>query len=188
MAAFMTNNWWSLLLRGLAAVAFGILVIVFPGLAISTFVILFAAYALVDGVFTILAAVRNRQQSRWWVYLLEGIVSVIAGILALAYPGITALVMLYLIAFWAVMTGVLEVWAAIQLRKEIEGEFWLGLSGVLSILFGALLILFPGTGILTVLWLVAGYAIVFGAIMVILAFRLRGMQNQGGMHQTPLGA
>ncbi|MBI5670155.1 MAG: HdeD family acid-resistance protein [Chloroflexi bacterium] len=188
MATLMTSNWWSLLLRGLAAIVFGILVIAFPGAALSTFVILFAAYALVDGVFTIIAAIRNRQQERWWVHLLEGIVSVIAGILAIAYPGITALVMLYIIAFWAILTGVFEIWAAIQLRREIEGEFWLGLGGALSILFGVLLILFPGTGILTVLWLVAGYAIAFGVVMIILAFRLRGIQNQSGMRQTPAGA
>lgn len=186
MATLMTSNWWSLLLRGLAAIIFGILIVLFPGAALQTFIILFAAYALVDGVFTVIAAIQNRNQARWWVHLLEGVVSVAAGILALVYPGITAFVMLYIIAFWAVVTGVLEVWAAIQLRKEIEGEFWLGLSGVLSILFGVLLILFPGTGILTVLWLVSAYAVVFGAVMVILAFRLRGIQNRGGMRGTPI--
>lgn len=188
MATLLARNWWALLLRGIAAIAFGILIFVFPGAALSTFIILFAAYALVDGVFTIIAAVRNRQQERWWVHLLEGIVSVIAGVLAIVFPGITAIVMLYIIAFWAILTGVFEVWAAVQLRKEIEGEFWLGLGGVLSILFGVLLILFPGTGILTVLWLVAAYAIVFGVVMIILAFRLRSLQNQGGMRQTPAGA
>jgi uncharacterized membrane protein HdeD (DUF308 family) len=188
MATLMTSNWWSLLLRGLAAIIFGILIVLFPGAALQTFIILFAAYALVDGVFTIITALQNRNQERWWVHLLEGIVSVAAGILALVYPGITAFVMLYIIAFWAVVTGVLEVWAAIQLRKEIEGEFWLGLSGVLSILFGVLLILFPGTGILTVLWLVSAYAIIFGVVMVILAFRLRGIQQHGGMHGRPLAS
>lgn len=186
MATLLTSNWWSLLLRGLAAIAFGILVLLFPGIALQTIIILFAAYALVDGVFTIIAAVRNRDQERWWLQLLEGVVSVAAGILALVYPGITAFVMLYIIAFWAIVTGVLEVWTAIQLRKEIKGEFWLGLGGVLSILFGVLLILFPGTGILTVLWLVSAYAIAFGVIMIVLAFRLRNYQSRGGMRGTPL--
>ena len=94
----------------------------------------------------------------------------------------------YIIAAWAIITGALEVIAAIQLRKEIEGEFWLGLSGVLSVLFGILLVLFPGAGILSVLWLVAAYAIIFGVVMILLAFRLRGMAGQGGQPRAPQAA
>ncbi len=180
MLTLLAKNWWLVALRGVAAILFGLLAILFPGLALQTFVLLFAAYALVDGVATIIAAVRHRDQPNWWVHLLEGIVSVIAGILAVIFPGLTALVLLYIIALWAIVTGVLEIWAAIQLRKEIEGEFWMGLSGALSILFGVILILAPGTGILAVLTIVAVYAIVFGLMLIMLAFRLRGMKDQTG--------
>jgi uncharacterized membrane protein HdeD (DUF308 family) len=178
MLTLLAKNWWLLALRGVVAILFGILAIAFPGLALQTFILLFAAYALVDGIAAAISAIQNRNQPNWWVHLLEGIVSIIAGILAVIYPGLTALILLYIIALWAIVTGVLEIWAAIHLRKEIEGEFWMGLSGVLSILFGVILVLSPGTGILAVLAIVAAYAIVFGIILILLATRLRGMKDQ----------
>ena len=181
MLGVMARHWWVLLIRGIAAIIFGILAFLNPADALAALLLLWAAYALVDGVFTIIAGFRGREaNNRWWVIVLEGVVSVLAGIGAYLYPGITALVLLYIIAAWAVVTGVLEIMAAIQLRKEIEGEIWLGLSGLASIIFGILLFVFPGAGILTVLTLVAAYAIIFGIVMIILAFRLRGMAQQSG--------
>lgn len=180
MLSVMAKNWWMTGLRGVAAVIFGILIILFPALAIESFVLVFAVYVLVDGVFTIISAVQNRHQPRWWVYLLEGIISVIAGVVIFANPLFSTIALplfvLYIVAFWAIFGGVSEIWAAIQLRKEIEGEFWLGLSGLLSVVFGILLIINPGGGILTLLTIVAIYAIIFGVMLVMLAFRLRGLR------------
>jgi uncharacterized membrane protein HdeD (DUF308 family) len=180
MFTMLAQNWWLVGLRGLAAIIFGILALLYPGIALESFVLVFAAYALVDGVSAVITSIQNRTQQNWWVHLLEGIISIIAGILAIIYPGLTALTLLYIIAFWAIFTGVMEIWAAIELRKAIQGEFWLGLSGVLSILFGILLIVAPGAGILAVLTLVAAYAIVFGLFLIMLALKLRGMKDQTG--------
>jgi uncharacterized membrane protein HdeD (DUF308 family) len=189
MANLMTRNWWALALRGVLAIIFGVLVLLLPpGTVIQSFVLLFGAYALVDGVFAIIAAVQHRTEHNWWVHLLEGIVGVVAGILVFAYPAFSTIAatffVLYIIAFWAILTGVMEIWAAIELRRVITNEFWLGLGGLLSILFGIALILFPGAGILTLLTLVAAYAIVFGVVLLILAFRLRGAGSSSS--QTPL--
>jgi uncharacterized membrane protein HdeD (DUF308 family) len=133
----------------------------------------------------VIAGFRGRDTNRhWWVTILEGVVGIIAGIVAFVMPGITALVLLYIIAAWAIITGILEIWAAIQLRREIQGEFWLGLSGLASIVFGIFLYLFPGEGILTVLTLLAAYAIAFGVLLVILSFRLKGLAGQPTQTRT----
>ncbi len=191
MLTMLAKNWWMLALRGVVAVIFGVLVLLFPLLAIETFVLLFGAYALVDGIFTLITALRNRGQPRWWVQLLEGILSLAAGVLVLANPLFATIALplfvLYIVAFWAIFTGVMEIVAAIQLRKEIEGEFWLGLSGLLSILFGVFLLISPTGGILALLALVAIYAIAFGVIMILLAFRLRGSTDQNEPDTTQRG-
>jgi uncharacterized membrane protein HdeD (DUF308 family) len=181
MLDVMARNWWMLALRGVAAILFGIIVFAAPGIALSALVLVWAVYALVDGVFTIASALQNRTNNpRWWVQLLEGIIGILAGIGVILFPPLAIEVLYYVIAFWAIFTGVLEIIAAIQLRKEIEGEFWLGLSGLLSIIAGILLIVFPLTGLLVLTWLLGGYAIMFGVIMILLAFRLRGMQQPTG--------
>lgn len=185
MLSMLSQNWWVLALRGVAAILFGIIVLLAPEIAISTFVLLFGAYALVDGIFAIITAFRNRTQRNWWVHLLEGVIGVVAGLLILLNPLAASIALplfaLYMVAFWAIFTGVMEIWAAIELRKEIEGEFWLGLSGLLSVLFGIfLLVSNPATGILALLTIVSIYAIAFGVLLLLLAFRLRGMQNREG--------
>ncbi len=186
MLAVMARNWWMLLIRGVAAILFGIAVILAPGIALAVLVTLWGVYALVDGVFAVIAGFRGRETNRnWWVTILEGAVSIIAGIVAFLFPALVAGVLLYVIAIWAIITGVLEIVAAIQLRKEIEGELWMGLSGLASIVFGVLLILFPGAGILTLLWLVAAYSIVFGVVMIILSFRLKGFADQPSQPTQP---
>ncbi len=180
MLSVMSQYWWVLALRGALAIIFGILLLVVPAdVAITTLVLIFGAYAIVDGIFAIFTAFRDRTtNTSWWVILLEGIVGVIAGLIAIFLPGITALALLYVVAAWAIVTGVFQIMAAIRLRKEIEGELFLGLSGLASIIFGILLIVLPApAGLLTLLWLAAIYSIIFGVIMVILAFRVRGMDD-----------
>jgi uncharacterized membrane protein HdeD (DUF308 family) len=175
----MSRNWWALAIRGIAAILFGIVVILWPSLALNALILVFGAYALVDGVFAIATGIRRREANpRWWAVVLEGIISILAGIAALLLPTeMVAVTFVTILAVWAIITGVLEVLAAIQLRKEIEGEWFLALTGVLSILFGILAFLFPGPAILTVLWMISGYAIVFGILMLVLAFQLRGMRE-----------
>jgi uncharacterized membrane protein HdeD (DUF308 family) len=176
MLAVYTRSWWSLVLRGIAAILFGILAFVWPAITLTALIFLWGAYALVDGVFAIAAGVKTYGENRrWWVLLLEGILSVIAGVVAFVIPGITALVLLMLIAAWAIVTGVFEIAAAIQLRKEIKGEWLLALAGIASILFGVVLFINPGPGAIALVWLIGVYAIVFGVLLLALGFRLRSV-------------
>jgi uncharacterized membrane protein HdeD (DUF308 family) len=176
MVATLARYWWVLLIRGLAALLFGIAALVWPEITVEVLVLLAGAYLLVDGVFSAVAAFGERTRNeRWWVALLEGLVGVVAGLLIFVWPGLTALLMLYMIAAWAILTGILEIVAAIRLRQEIEGEFFLILGGIASLVFGILAILFPGGGAVAVVWMIAIYAIVFGVLLTLLAFRVRGM-------------
>lgn len=179
MMEVLARNWWALALRGLFAVLFGLLAFAWPGLTLAALVILFGAYTLVDGVFALLAAVRAAEaHERWWLFVLEGGAGIAAGLITFMWPGITALVLLYLIAWWAVITGVFEIAAAIRLRKEISGEWALVLGGAASVIFGLLLLFRPGVGALAVIWLIGTYALVFGALLLTLGFRLRGHSGQ----------
>ena len=171
----LSRNWWALALRGLAAVLFGLLAFILPGITLTVLILLFGAYMLVDGIFSIVAAVRApRNDARWWLLLAEGVFGVLAGIIAFIWPGLTALALLYFVAAWAIVTGVLEIVGAIRLRREIEGEWALGLSGALSLIFGVLLVVIPApAGLLSLLWLIGAYAVASGVILIILAFRVR---------------
>lgn len=174
MLQTIARNWWMLLIRGIAAVLFGIAILIAPSIALTMLVLLWGAYAVVDGIFAVVMGIQGQPAyANRWLTILEGVVSIAAGVIAFIWPGITAMALLYVIAAWAVITGILEVIAAIQLRKEITGEFWLGLSGVLSVVFGVLLFVYPSAGILSILWLLAIYLIVFGGSMIFLSFRLR---------------
>jgi uncharacterized membrane protein HdeD (DUF308 family) len=174
MLQVFARNWWVLVLRGISAVVFGILALIWPGIALVVLVLLFGAYALVDGVLAIWAGFSSRRRSEsWWVLLLEGAIGIAAGIVVLIWPGITAIILLFLIAGWAIITGIFEIVGAIKLRKQIENEWFLVLSGLLSVAFGVLIAVWPGVGLLTLVWLVAIYAILFGVLMSILGFRLR---------------
>jgi uncharacterized membrane protein HdeD (DUF308 family) len=175
MLEILTRNWWVLAVRGGIAVVFGVLALAWPGLTVLALVLLFGAYAFVDGVLELYAALFNRRRTggqRAWLAV-EGVVGVLAAIAAFMWPQITALALLYLIAAWALITGVAEISAAIRLRQEIQGEWLLALSGVLSILFAVLAFVFPRAGALAVIWLIATYAIVFGLVLLALALRIR---------------
>ena len=172
--ATLARNWWLIALRGVAAIVFGVLTFVMPAISLAVLILFFGAYAVVDGVANLIAVRRRREGERpWWALLAEGIVSLAAGVIAFVAPGLTALTLVYLIAAWAVITGVFEIVAAIRMRKEIRGEAWLVLSGIISIVFGVLVMLAPGPGALTLMMFVGVYAVVFGAVLLALAFRLR---------------
>ncbi len=170
----LTQKWWALAIRGVAAIVFGILAFLWPGITVLALVILFAVYAITDGFFAITASIIDTSTGeRWWALLLEGILGIVAGILALTVPGITALFLLYIIAFWAFITGIFEIITAVRLRRVISNELLMILSGIASIVFGILLLIFPGAGALAVVWWIGAYAIVFGALLLSLALRLR---------------
>ncbi len=174
MTRAMSSYWWVFLLRGVLAVIFGIIALLFPGMALTSLVLVFGAYALIDGISAIVLSIgARRSDTQWWMHLLEGVVGVIAGVIALIYPSIAALTLLYVIAAWAIVTGVIEIILAFRLRREITNEFWLGLGGLLSIAFGVYTLIFPGAGALALITLIAIYAIIFGVIFILLAFRLR---------------
>ena len=171
MLHLLARYWWALALRGLFAVLFGLLTFFIPGITVLALVLLFGVYALLDGIFDIVSAFRS--SSHHWALVVEGIVGIIVGILTLMWPGITGMVLLYLIAFWAIFTGVLEIVAGIRLRAAIAKEILLILMGVLSLLFGLLIIVFPGAGALAVAFWIGAYAVIFGIMLIALAFRLR---------------
>jgi uncharacterized membrane protein HdeD (DUF308 family) len=175
----LAENWWLLLLRGIAAVAFGILAFIWPGLTLLTLIFFWGAYAIVDGGLALWAAASGKggeMAPRWWLAIV-GIAGILAGLLAFIWPGVTALVLLVFIACWAIVTGVLQIWGAIRLRKEIEGEWLLILSGALSIVFGVVLLVSPGAGALAVVWLIGWFAILVGGIYIALAFRLKAYKR-----------
>jgi uncharacterized membrane protein HdeD (DUF308 family) len=173
-ADILSRSWWVLLLRGLVAIAFGVLTWLQPGISLAALVLLFGAYSMVDGILGIWTAIAGRKDhEHWWVLLLGGLLGIGIGVMTFLVPGVTALALLFYIAIWAIATGVLEIVAAIRLRKEIEGEWLLILSGLASVLFGVLLMAQPGAGALALLWLIATFAVVFGILLLILAFKAR---------------
>ena len=173
-----THNWWMFAVRGVAAVIFGILALIWPGQALQALVLVFGAYALVDGIFAVIAGIAARKYfDRWWAVLLEGTVGILVGLLTFFWPNITALVMVYFIAAWALITGIFEIVAAIQLRRVITGVWMYILGGLLSILFGILLFVFPGAGAVSLVWMIGIYAIVFGISEFVFAIRLRGLRH-----------
>jgi uncharacterized membrane protein HdeD (DUF308 family) len=178
LASSLSRSWWLLLLRGIAAIAFGVLTWAQPGISLAALVLLFGAYSMADGILVSWTAIAGSKEHDWWILLLEGLVGIGVGVLTFIAPGITAFALLFYIAIWAVATGVLEIAAAVRLRKEVANEWLLLLSGLVSVAFGGLLMAWPGAGALTVLWLIGSYAIVFGVLLLILAFKLRGFVSK----------
>ena len=174
----LAKYWWLVLLRGIAAIVFGVLAFMWPGITLVTLVLFWGAFALVDGVLALAHAVMgDGMGSRWWLALV-GLAGIAAGLVTFMAPGLTALVLLFFFAGWAIALGVFQIVGAIQLRKQIDNEWTLILSGVVSVLFGTLLLAVPGAGLIGFIWVVAAYAIVFGVLLVGFAFRLK-------KHQAP---
>jgi uncharacterized membrane protein HdeD (DUF308 family) len=174
LSSVLARYWWTTLLRGVVWILFGLTTFVLPRISLLTLTLVFGFFALVDGVAHVVSAFGGRQESgKWWVLLISGIAGILVGVLTFVSPGITAIGLLFYIAAWAIFTGILAIVAAIHLRKEIEGEFWLALAGLASVLFGVVLVARPGAGALALLWLIASYAIAFGVILIVLAFRAR---------------
>ncbi len=170
----LARKWWLFLLRGLAAVLFGVLSLAWPGISLVTLILLFGAYALVDGAFALAAAIvgRDKAEVRWWLVLV-GLLGIGIGVATFLWPGLTALTLLYIIAGWVIATGVLQIVGAIELRNVIDDEWWLILDGALSVLFGVFLFIMPGAGALALVWLIALFAIGYGILMVGFAFKVK---------------
>ena len=178
-------SWWVLALRGLVAILFGLAALFWPGLALAVLIVLFGAYALVDGILAIIAAFRSSGRGmRRSLLLIEGAIGILFGIVALFWPDLTALTLLYIIAFWAIVGGIARIVMAIMLRREIENEWSIGLSGVLSVILGLVLMLLPGAGLLAYTWLIGLLALALGIALIYYAFRVRGQRIRGSRGVT----
>ena len=180
MVPLLSTSWWVLAVRGVAALLFGVLALMWPKISLLVFIAMFAAYALVSGVVEIIGALRHRTDKGWWAVLLLGIASVIAGLIAVVNPGLTLVVLVLLIAAHAVVTGIFDIIAAIRLRKEIEREWLLALTGAISVLFGVLVFVFPPVGALALAYMMGFYALLAGILLLTLAFRARKWPQRPG--------
>ena len=179
------RDWWHFAVRGVAAIVFGILAIAWPKSAITALVLLFGAFALVDGIFAAASGIQLRENFKyWWALLLEGLAGIVIGIMTFIWPNVTAFVLLYFIAAWAILTGIFEIVAALEFRNLIPGEWATFLGGVLSILLGILLFAFPRAGAVGLIWAIGFYAIFFGIMEIVFGFRLRGLGQKLEPKQT----
>ena len=184
----LTERWWIPVFRGIAAIIFGVLALVAPKLGLLALVVMWGVCAIVDGAFNLsLAGWASRAGGRWGWYVFEGLVSIAAGVFAFAYPGLTAMARLFVIAAWAIVTGIIEIAASIELRHAVSGEWMLALAGVLSIALGILLFVHPASGALAVVWLIGLYAVAFGSALIGLGVRLHSLRGPGGRMATPGG-
>lgn len=173
----LARNWWLILLRGICAVIFGVLTFVWPGVTLLTLVLLYGAFALIDGGLALWAAVAGGARApRWWL-LIIGLLGIGVGLATLVMPGVTALVLLFFIAFWAIVLGTMQIVGAVRLRKEIDNEWMLIASGVLSVLFGAILLFQPGAGALGLIFVIGAYAVIYGVMLIGFAFKLRNHKH-----------
>ena len=176
--SLFAGRWWVVLLRGLIAIIFGLMAFAWPHLTIATLVLLFGFYALIHGLFSLVGAIGNfRGVGNRWLLALEGVVGIWAGVVTLRRPSITAMVLIFFVWVWAIATGVVRIVEAIRLRKEIRGEVWLALSGVVAIIFGLMLLLRPLVGLVALAWVIAAYALLFGFFEVLLSFELRALRH-----------
>jgi uncharacterized membrane protein HdeD (DUF308 family) len=172
-----SGNWGAMVLRGIAAVLFGLAALLWPGMTLLVLLVIFALYALVDGLFAIVAGIRDTGGRRW-LLLAEGVLGLLAGLVVLFWPGETALVLVYVISAWAILTGLLKVIMAISFRRQVENWWLMGLGGALSVLFGGILGFLPGAGLLTLVWLVGIYALILGLALIVLGFLDRATPRQ----------
>ena len=178
--AELAQRWWTLALRGVGAVVFGIICFAVPTLGFLALVSLFGAYALVDGAFNLVLAARTRKFGgrRWGWLIAEGVLSIVAAGITLFWPAITGLALVLIVGAWALATGISEIATAIRLRKELTGEWMMGLMGVLSIALGVGFLAFPGAGALAMVFWIGAYALIFGVLLLLLAVRLRGLTRR----------
>jgi uncharacterized membrane protein HdeD (DUF308 family) len=180
-----TPSWWVLALRGLVAILFGLAALFWPGLILTVLILLFGAYALADGILAVIAAFRSSGQGmRRLLLLIEGLIGILFGILALFWPGLTALTLVYFVAFWALLSGIARIFMAVMLRREIENEWSIAFSGVLSVILGIVLLLLPGAGLLAYTWLIGILALAVGIVLVYYAFRVRGQRTSVSSRAT----
>lgn len=179
MLSLVSRDWWVYAVRGIAAILFGIMALIWPGPTLAVLVLLFGAYAFVDGVALLVALARGDvlARSHKWITGLMGAFGIVVSIVTLLWPGMTALTLLYLVAIWAISMGILQIAAAIEFRREIDGEFFVVLGGIFSIVLGGLLVVFPGTGLLSLVWLVGFWAELFGFSSLGIAYRLHGIDR-----------
>jgi uncharacterized membrane protein HdeD (DUF308 family) len=181
MKELLMRSWWMLALRGAIAVVFGILALLWPGLTLLLLVAMFAAYAVLGGAVSVVAAVKNRKSDTgWWLILLLGLISIVAGVIAVFYPALTALALVLLMGANALITGVLDIAVGIRLRNAMRGAWLLFLAGIASIVFGVFVFVAPGAGALALVWLVSFYAIFTGTMLIAFAFRARAWANRTG--------
>jgi uncharacterized membrane protein HdeD (DUF308 family) len=179
MLEVLSRYWWTFVLRGIFAIIFGLVAWVWPGITLAAIVTLFGAYAFVDGILLVISALGGwRREQHHWLLLLEGLVGVGIGIITFINAAVAACPLLFYLAVWSIAKGVLEISAATQLSKEVRGKGWMVLSGIASIVFVVLLLIFPGADALGLIWLIATYAIVFGALHIGLGFRLNSRRSQ----------
>lgn len=187
MTFALAKNWWSLVIRGLVAILLGIVTFAWPGITVAALVLVFGAYALLDGVFSLIGAWRAvRSHERWGALVFEGIAGIITAALTVLWPAITALALVYIVAAWALVTGCLEIAAAVRLRQYVSREWLLILSGIASIIFGIFTLLVPVIGALAIAMVIGVYAMVFGVLLIALGFRLRSWMHED--HRMPLPA
>jgi len=187
MSEVLADNWWAVGLRGILGILFGLICLLTPGVAVEVFVILFAAYMLVDGVFAIISGIKAaRNGERWGMLILEGIVDLAAGAVAVFWPAITLIALIWIVAVWAIVSGVLMLSAAFTLNLD-HGRWWLALGGIASVIFGILLVIEPLIGAVVLTIWIGAYALVFGIFLLILAFQLHSRKEERE-HKMPAGA
>jgi len=172
----LADHWWIVLLRGVLAILFGVLAFAWPGLTVALLVLIWGAYALIDGLFELVVGIR----AKYGALIVVGLLGIAAGVLTFVWPAITAIALLWIIAFWAIFAGVMQIAAAIRLREEIRGEWLLILSGICTVALGVLLLRYPSAGAVSIAWLIASFAVAWGILLVILAFRLKGWKTRTG--------
>lgn len=175
----VSRSWWLLLVRGIAAIIFGLLALLWPGITVLVLVAFFGAYALVSGIAAVIAGARHEGGHRAWL-IVTGILGILAGIIAFVWPGITSLALLYVVAAWAIFAGVADVMTGIKMRDVIDNEWEHIVAGALSVIFGVLLLVWPGAGLLALAWLVGVFAILYGIAMIALAFRVKNFRTRVG--------
>jgi uncharacterized membrane protein HdeD (DUF308 family) len=175
----LSRDWWHFALRGVLAIVFGIMALVWPEPTKLALVLMFGAFVLVNGIVTVGTGIETRNYfKQWWALLLEGLTGIVIAALTFIWPNVAANALLYVIAIWAILAGIFEIMAAIELRDVIVGESVMILHGLLSIVFGVLLFVFPSAGAVGIVWAIGFFAIAAGAAEIVLAFRLRGLGRE----------